>query len=752
MNNLDPKQTSASLRWLSLLFLISGFAALIYQIVWQRVLFTAFGVNIESVTVVVSVFMFGLGVGSLVGGLLSKRFAAYLPHLFLLCEMVVGLFGIASLPLMKTVSEATVDRSLTTVALITYLVLCIPTIFMGATLPILVTYLDRHYRNVSTSLVRLYFLNTLGSAIACFVTVDLLFRWLGQQAVVMVAAFCNLMVGLLVYRYVRAGGEETAQAGSAEAEKGDRPLEERGTVPFFGFGARQSLRFLLILLLSCGVGYISLSQEILWLRVMSYSTGGRPEVFAHVLGFLLLGIAYGARDTKRFYHKDRRSSLTFVATALSLLCVLFYVCVPAIAQLSTYLGFLGASISYLAVLLLAFLAGGLFPALCYYGIESGAAVGLALSFVYAANIVGSTAGPLLTGFVFLEQHTLEQLILYLSVGGLCLAVLVWFASPVSAWMKLAGAGTLGCLITGMLAFHGELYAHVLEKLHYKSAYAENGPYKHVLQNRNGIIAVAAQASDTVYGGGMYDGTFNIDPVLNSNLITRAYMFAALHPDPQEVLEIGLSSGSWARVIAAYPAVKKLTIVEINPAYEHLLRCYPQAAALLHDPRVSVHFDDGRRWLRRNPDRKFDVILMNTTFHWRDMVTNLLSDEFLRLCKAHLKEGGMVYYNTTSCEDALFTAAQVFRHVVPYLNFVAASDRPFSLTAADKRRNLLRFQIAGEPVFSGSDPAVQKVLEELATSDTTDRAEELRRKKGLWQITDDNMAPEFKRRFSGFSVK
>ena len=76
------------------------------------------------------------------------------------------------------------------------------------------------------------------------------------------------------------------------------------------------------------------------------------------------------------------------------------------------------------------------------------------------------------------------------------------------------------------------------------------------------------------------------------------MLAALHPNPQEVLEIGLSSGSWARVVASHSAVQKLTIVEINPAYETLLRRYPQAAGLLQDPRVSLHFDDGRRWLRR----------------------------------------------------------------------------------------------------------------------------------------------------------
>ena len=65
------------------------------------------------------------------------------------------------------------------------------------------------------------------------------------------------------------------------------------------------------------------------------------------------------------------------------------------------------------------------------------------------------------------------------------------------------------------------------------------------------------------------------------------------------------------------------------------------------------------------------------------------------------------------------------------------------TATEKRRNFLRFQNAGEPIFSASDPALRNVLEELILSDTTDRAEELRKKNGLWRITDDNMASEFR---------
>jgi spermidine synthase len=558
----------------------------------------------------------------------------------------------------------------------------------------------------------------------------------------MVAAFCNLTVGFLVFLYLRAVGGGTGETG----------IREESLSRAHGENLGMRSRFAMILLLACCVGYLSLSQEIVWFRVLSYATGGKPDVFPHVVGFVLLGIAYGARDTKKFYKKERTASLAFVATALCLSSFLFYVSIPLIAEIGTFMGLLANFTSYLAVLLVAFAAGGIFPAVCHYGIESGAAVGLSLSFVYGANIAGSAIGPLLTGFVLLERFPLDRLILYLSMGGLLLAAFVWAASAVSKAAKVQLLFALACVATGICVFHPGLYAQVLEKLHYQTDYAGKRPYKHVIENRNGIVAVEAGASDIVYGGGVYDGTFNVDPVFNSNNIRRAYMLAALHRSPEDVLQIGLSSGSWARVVAAHNAVKTLTIIEINPAYEKLLRHYPDAAAILTDPRVTIHYDDGRRWLRRNPDRQFDVILMNTTFHWRDMTTNLLSDEFLRLCKSHLKKGGMVYYNTTFSEDAVFTAAQVFQHVATYMNFVAASDWPFSLSPSERRLSLMQFQNAGRPVFAAADTQLAEVLDELARSETADRGDELRNRKDLWHITDDNMAPEFKRRYFSRSSK
>ena len=96
----------------ALLFFVSGFAALLYQVAWQRVLFAAVGSNIQSVTIVVAVFMLGLGVGAMLGGLASKRFPSRLPLLFCLAELGIGGFGLFSVPLMHSVGAAVATGSL----------------------------------------------------------------------------------------------------------------------------------------------------------------------------------------------------------------------------------------------------------------------------------------------------------------------------------------------------------------------------------------------------------------------------------------------------------------------------------------------------------------------------------------------------------------------------------------------------------------------------------------------------------------
>src|SRR5262249_10159126 len=146
------------------IFFASGFAALIYQIIWQRALFTIFGTNVEAVTVVVTGFLCGLGFGSLSGGWLSRTSSIPLLALFGLIEIVIGAFGAISLNVFQWTGARTLNLSAIVVTAVMLVLVIIPTLFMGGTLPILTQYFAQRLMNVGRSVGLLYSINTFGSA------------------------------------------------------------------------------------------------------------------------------------------------------------------------------------------------------------------------------------------------------------------------------------------------------------------------------------------------------------------------------------------------------------------------------------------------------------------------------------------------------------------------------------------------------------------------------------------------------------
>jgi spermidine synthase len=499
-------------------------------------------------------------------------------------------------------------------------------------------------------------------------------------------------------------------------------------------------RFLGIVFVSAMIGYISLSQEILWINVMNYTTGSNPRVFGYVLGWFLLGITFGSLAGKRVCEKGFFNPVSFMASVLSLSAVIYYCSLSLSSSLLTYSQRYGMLLSYFCVSIIAFLSGCIFPVLSHVGIRQKDTVGMSMSWIYSANIVGSTAGPLLTSFLLLDYFKLEQAFLYLSILTSILAIGFWIASPLRRGHKAVVILSILSIITGMYYFHGIVYIDILEKLHYKERYLSKKPYKYIIQNRHGIIAVEASRTDILYGGGIYDGGYNLDPILNSNGITRAYKIAALHPHPESVFEIGLGSGSWAKVVASHKDLNKLIVIELNPGYIELLQHYPEISDILTDRKVEIYSSDGRLWLKRHPEKKFDLILINV-WHWRHFSSNLLSLEFLSLCKQHLKPGGIVYCNTTGSRNVVFTALRVFKYLTRFGNYIAVSDTPFMTDYDQKFKNILDFNVRGNPVFDLQDPELVRVVETLIGPEKNPLVDLVPERKPR-VITDDNMASEF----------
>jgi spermidine synthase len=349
---------------------------------------------------------------------------------------------------------------------------------------------------------------------------------------------------------------------------------------------------------------------------------------------------------------------------------------------------------------------------------------------------------------------------YWGVRAICVFLLALGASAavvlLLAWHgRITRMAAIGVGVAVVLAgCSGPLFSQIYEKLLHKSGFGSLPALRHVVENRSGVIAVTEDG--VVFGDGGYDGRFNTDLVRDTNGIVRSFAIGSFDRRPAETLMIGLASGSFAQVVVNHPGVEHLTIVEINPGYLSVIPKYPQVASLLHNPRVDIVIDDGRRWLVRNPQRKFDLIFINTTFNWRANATNLLSVEFLRLIRSRLKAGGIFYYNTTWSPEVFATGLSVFPFSLRVGSCLAVSDSPLTVDSPWWERALVEYRIDGRLALNPSDPAARSRLAEvLDMARGLDRAhsgndlsmegrEGLRRRVGQARIvTDDNMGTEWR---------
>lgn len=179
-------------------FFISGCSALIYQVSWQRALYALIGVDMDSITIIVSVFMLGIGLGGMLGGWLSDRFPQHRLRGYAAIELSIALYGGASLWLLQAL-EAWLAGSLLGAgglgsAMASFFFLLIPTVLMGMTLPLLTMVFNEHTANIGVSVGTLYFINTLGAASgAALVPFVLLPLWTLPQ-VVWIAVAGNVSV------------------------------------------------------------------------------------------------------------------------------------------------------------------------------------------------------------------------------------------------------------------------------------------------------------------------------------------------------------------------------------------------------------------------------------------------------------------------------------------------------------------------------------------------------------------------------
>jgi len=743
--NVSGQQPGPSI-WIYLLFFASGIPAITYQIVWQRALFALYGINIESVTIVVSAFMLGLGLGSLSGGVLSRSKRLTPLALFAIAELGIAIFALTSLSVFKLATEYTRVKPLWVTGIISFLLVVIPTAFMGSTLPILLEHLVRTSQNVGSCVGALYFVNTLGSGVACLVVVRPLMSYFGQAGTVRCAALVNSLVsvGALIYSLRR-------ERHPSEPAYSKLNSDVRTTGRLLPFG--------LALLCAAFCGFTALSYEIIWYRLLAFALRDTAPTFVSLLGSYLVGLALGSRFAEGYTERHRvEDAIRVLPMAILGSAVVSFWINPASALALKMVRPDTAGGSFLASLLFlvlichaAILFGALFPLIAYVAVGPSRA-GATVSYLYAANIFGATLGVLLVGFVLMDTVSLYRIAWVLLIGGaLCAATVHVSALVRRSRIRVLPFVTVCVAAMIISPLSRPLFDTIYDRLLFKKFY----PVQHftqVIENRSGIIGITPDG--TVFGGGVYDGRFNVDLLNDTNIIVRPYALSAFQPNLSHVFMIGLGSGSWAQVIANEPQLQDLTVVDINPGYLEAISKHQATASLLHNPKVTIVIDDGRRWLLQNPQATFDMIVMNTTFHWRNHTSNLLSADFLRIVRPHLRPKGILFYNITGSDDALATGLAIFPYALRVFNCIALSDSPLVFDRARWKSVLLSYRIDGKHVIDQDNPGQMKKLDEIVTVGSAvpvgdwssiETNDELRKRLRGQQnliITDDNMGVEW----------
>ena len=666
----------------------SGFSALVYQVLWTRLLGLAFGTTTEAIGTVLAVFFGGLALGNLLAARWIRRLRQPL-RAYAVLELAIGAFALASLPLLERLTTlpwvsggdlAPAARVLVR-GLTAAVVLLPPTIAMGATLPVVARGLVSSDSRLGRTSAVLYTSNTLGAVLGAYLCGFWMIPALGVARSVLVAAATNLVVAAVARRAARgAAPAPPMAAASADARS-----------------ARGSRLYLLCFAIS---GFVAIGYEIIWSKVFGIVMEGTLYGFTAVLAGFLLGIGLGsvaiAGRVDRIRQLPRAFALLHLAIAVAVAAGMHAVpFLPyAYEKLALAAGG-GDTVHWLFALVLPLvliptaLFGAAFPVLIRLYSRDAADTGRAIGVATAVNIAGSIAASLAVSFWCIPILGMDASLYGLVLLDLAAALAVLAHSGVGRAPALAGAGTVVAAVA--FAFGGvrvdqaiagrEIDAASLAE--YRAELARRaGTQTFVAEGRSSIVTVYERpGSRLLRTNGLPEADFQYTPPyfsLSSALLGIApYLLAEA---PQRALVIGLGGGNTLRALVDTP-IPEIEVVELEPrVVEAQATLYRGRANPLDDARVRLIIDDGRHHLVRaasDAAPRYDVIASQPSHPWRAGAASLFTEEFFRLVRARLTDGGCfaLWINGFAMDrDSLLAVIASFDRVFPGSQLVDASTR------------------------------------------------------------------------------
>ena len=666
---------------LSFVFFFSGFASLIYQVAWQRLLTLYYGVGPISTTIIVSVFMLGLGVGYLLGGILVER-VANRTILYFAIELSVGCFGLASLPIIDFLGRYTAGSNYVLSFFYIFLLLSIPTTLMGMTLPVLMKIFNQYAGNFLHSIGFLYFINTLGAAIGALFASYILITFFGLDVGIYAAAAINVVLAFMILgtRTIRNPPARTIDT-TVGSHPGDISL---GKIAY---------------LLVCIAGFLAIGYEIVWFRVIGILVKDSPYAFSSILSVYLLGLAIGSFCIQKYLGRSRKTShrsLYFVLQVLLSISVSViilgyftltkYSPVGALTRLSfgsdvhpLALGHSSATMQelfqsiYLAldvffwpmvfVFIPTLIMGASLPLISSLAIADPRKEGRTVGMVYFFNTLGNLFGGIVTGFVLLPLLGTELTIyLFVSVGLMYVLFIDELADrPFPRTLVLA----MAVIIAGFLLFpkNGQLY-----RLMHSDPFGDSETY---FSEGVDSVVVAYKKGEFVrnFINGQGHGFRPGEIFYAESLEALKYARKTDH-----ILIIGFGAGSTLEVVQKMDTVKSITIVELCPTSISNLKKIPLYQKMLADSRIKVVIDDGRRYLNTTKD-VYDLVLADPIRSTTAYSNNVQSREFFALVNKRLSPDGIFMLGAKKGIIGK-TLGRVFPYVRGYDSFFLASRGTF----------------------------------------------------------------------------
>ena len=701
------------------LFFITGLTGLAYELVWIRLLILVFGSTQFAFTTVLTTFMAGLALGSLLFGRIVDRTKNPL-KIYAFIEIAIGVYCLFSPLIFDTVSKVYLEAFAGTSGaginagfnisqfMLTFAALIIPTTLMGGTLPVIVKYLSGVKRKVGFNTALAYSINTLGAVTGCLVTGLFSLYFIGVKTSIYAAGIIDIIVGIiLIMAFKNAASWSSGPDKYADIEPTQTiPTATTGASPKATIEHGTYAAYIVIGSFALS-GFASLVYEVLWTRVLSLIIGSSVYAFTIMLATFLFGIGAGSIIFAPFIDRRKNPLLWFAAFEViiafaSLISIFLYKKFPFIffgMQESFadrfYLFLIVQFLLCSALMIIPTLSmGAIFPLVAKIYTQSVRSVGRNIGDVYFFNTSGSIFGAFIGGFFLMPALGVQRAVVLIAGLNIIIAIALVSISGIDKVKRIALSAVVLILFIVTTQILPPWDKLLMTLGLYSNVYSSNamegfkgGSFGDKLvyykEGINAIITVRTAGKDgkevTYQANGKQEArAVGTRPAETWSLL--GHVPVLLHNTPPETaLLVGLGSGITLGSMLSYP-IPYIDVVELEPAVLEAAKYFKESNNnALRDPRAHIHITDGRNFVF-TVEKNYDLIISAVSDPWISGVSNLFTHEYFQAMKERLNDGGIAAlwfqnYRIRSEElkIGLATFASVFPNVSIWFYYKNSSD-------------------------------------------------------------------------------